>query len=209
MLDQEELSVTETVGWALHSNGVVGPITDYRLLAIVANGQVNVVEVLEKILNWIRKSGVQPALLLGPTTPFDSKSFKGIRIGWVTTPFPMDSSPSAIEFHQLDPYNLLDISLFVSTAWNGIGTSKKIVVGDFLDSVFASHNSSETLFTFLSRLKGQAAAGGRTAILVVNEGIHERWKMEILRRFADVVIDVDGTGPIKTELSRNHDAFIP
>jgi archaellum biogenesis ATPase FlaH len=85
----------------------------------------------------------------------------------------------------------LEISLFIEKNISNHGAREFIVVGDFLDNVLcaAGADSLDAFFSFYCQLAARVKRDGRTALLVVKEDLHDARKMEIVRRFADIIVE--------------------
>ncbi len=140
-----------------------------------------------------------PILVLGPTAPEDLETGKPNRVGWVTF---VDGTPHPTpEVEIISPDNLLEVNLFIEKAAQGDGTP--LILGDFLDNVIKSSRSPESFYSFFCQLASRVRMKKRTAILVIKEDIHDRSMVEMVKRFADVVLefrDQDNKGALSVEM---------
>ncbi len=157
-----------------HSNLNVGACNKYRLVVVCVRGNVSVRETMRSILrDIIDASGLLPVLVLGPTAHVEI----------------------------ISPDNLLEVNLFIEKALQG--QSNQVILGDFLDNIIKSTESSESFYSFFCQLASRVKLKKRTAILVIKEDIHDRPMVEIVKRFADVVLefrDQDIEGALKVEM---------
>jgi hypothetical protein len=162
---------------------------NFSLAIICVRGNVSITHIVEDLAALVKhNTGSWPLLLLGPTAPSDLKEARRCRAGWVTFLEEVDSSE---EVSIISPHSLLEISLFIEKNISNHGAREFIVVGDFLDNVLcaAGADSLDAFFSFYCQLAARVKRDGRTALLVVKEDLHDARKMEIVRRFADIIVE--------------------
>src|SRR5216683_3035705 len=101
----------------------------------------------------------------------------------------------------ISPDNLLEINLFIEKASQGEGA--QVILGDFLDNIMMSIGSPENFYSFFCQLASRVRLRKRTAILVIKEDIHEKPMVEMVKRFADIVLefrDQDNEGALTVEM---------
>ncbi len=101
----------------------------------------------------------------------------------------------------ISPDNLLEINLFIEKASQGEGA--QVILGDFLDNIMLSIGSPESFYSFFCQLASRVRLRKRTAILVIKEDIHEKPMVEMVKRFADIVLefrDQDNEGALTVEM---------
>jgi hypothetical protein len=95
----------------------------------------------------------------------------------------------------------LEINLFIEKASQGEGA--QVILGDFLDNIMMSIGSPENFYSFFCQLASRIRLRKRTAILVIKEDIHEKPMVEMVKRFADIVLefrDQDNDGALTVEM---------
>jgi hypothetical protein len=101
----------------------------------------------------------------------------------------------------ISPDNLLEINLFIEKASQGEGA--QVILGDFLDNIMMSIGSPENFYSFFCQLASRVRLRKRTAILIIKEDIHEKPMVEMVKRFADIVLefrDQDNEGALTVEM---------
>src|SRR5207253_7764174 len=76
-------------------------------------------------------------------------------------------------------------------------------LGDFLENISKSSGSSASVYSFVCQLALRVRLRKRTAILVIKEDIHEKPMVEMVKRFADIVLefrDQDNEGALTVEM---------
>lgn len=143
-----------------------------------------------------------PVLVLGPTPPEDIVvTGPATRVGWVTFVDGTAAAHPLPEVQIISPDNFLEMNLFIEKAADGEGP--QVILGDFLDNVIRSTGSSESFYSFFCQLASRMRLKKRTAVLVIKEDIHDRSMVEIVKRFADVVMefrDKDSEGVLTVEM---------
>jgi hypothetical protein len=163
-----------------------GTLDKYRLVIACVRGNVSVRETMRQLLEEaVLPCDVFPILVLGPTAPEDLETGKPNKVGWVT--FVDGTSHPSPQVEIISPDNLLEVNLFIEKAAQGDGTP--LILGDFLDNVIKSSGSPESFYSFFCQLASRVRMKKRTAILVIKEDIHDRPMVEMVKRFADVVLE--------------------
>lgn len=167
-----------------------GALDQYRLVVACVRGNVSVRETMSRLLNDVIGVIEQPpVLLLGPTAPEDLTSIPfNSKVGWVTFVdgnIQSQSQPGSAQL--ISPDNILEVNLFIEQAANG--ESSQVIIGDFLDNVIKSATSPESFYSFLCQLASRIRMKKRTAVLVIKEDIHDRPVVEMVKRFADIVLE--------------------
>jgi hypothetical protein len=173
----------------------------HRLVIVCVRGNVSVRETMRAILkNTLGPSGSKPVFLLGPTAPQDLPNSVANKTAWIT--FVDGSStghPSGVEI--IPPDNLLEVNLFIEKSVRE--SEDQVLLGDFLDNVIKTTSSPESFYSFFCQLASRVKMRQRTAILIIKEDIHEKAIVEIVKRFADVVLEVrdqDDDGSLRVEM---------
>ena len=174
----------------------------HRLVVVCVRGNVSVRETIRLILqDAIDASGLLPVLILGPTAPDDLTNGHPRRTGWVTFVDGGSLAYPSPDVEIISPDNLLEVNLFIERAVQADGNH--VILGDFLDNIIKSTASPESFYSFFCQLASRVKLKKRTAILLIKEDIHDRPMVEIVKRFADVVLefrDQDNDGTLKFEM---------
>ncbi len=187
-----------------------GALDQYRLVVACVRGNVSVRETMSRLLNDVVPETEQPpVLVLGPTAPEDLPGISpNARVGWVTfvdgntqSQAQSESGPGCAQV--ISPDNLLEVNLFIEQAANGGADATQLILGDFLDNIIKSSSSPESFYSFLCQLASRVKMKKRTAVLVIKEDIHERAIVEMVKRFADIVLefrDQEDKGALSVEM---------
>ncbi len=179
-----------------------GTLDQYRIVVACVRGNVSVKETMTRILkNAVGPCSTIPTLVLGPTAPEDITTGQPGRIGWVTFVDGTSAAHPSPEVQIISPDNLLEVNLFIEKAAEGGGN--QLILGDFLDNIIKSTRSPESFYSFFCQLASRVRLKKRTAILVIKEDIHEKPMVEMVKRFADVVMefrDQDNKGLLTVEM---------
>jgi hypothetical protein len=172
-----------------------GTLDKYCLVVACVRGNVSIQETMRRLLkDAVGHSEILPTLVLGPTAPEDLNLGSNNRIGWVT--FMNGPSHPSPQVEIISPDNLLEVNLFIEKAAQEDGN--QLILGDFLDNVIMSAVSPESFYSFFCQLASRLRLKKRTAVLVIKEDIHDRAVVEMVKRFADIVLelrdqDIEGT----------------
>lgn len=179
-----------------------GTLDQYRLVVVCVRGNVSVKETMSLILKEaIGPDGPSPTLVLGPTAPEDISPAHQGRIGWITFIDGTSAAHPSTDVEIISPDNLLEVNLFIEKSTQGEGT--QVILGDFLDNIIMSTGSPESFYSFFCQLASRVRLRKRTAILVIKEDIHEKPMIEMVKRFADIVLefrDQDNEGALTVEM---------
>ena len=171
-----------------------GTLDKYRLVIACVRGNVSVRETMRRLLaEAIEPADSLPVLILGPTAPEDLETGQNNPVGWVT--FVDGTSHPSPEVEIISPDNLLELNLFIEKVAQADG---QLILGDFLDNIIKTSGSPESFYSFFCQLASRVRLKKRTAVLVIKEDIHDRSTVEMVKRFADIVLefrdrDRDGT----------------
>src|SRR2546425_5456953 len=165
-----------------------GTLSKYRLVIACVRGNVSVKETMRLILrDIVEPSDSLPTLVLGPTSPDEFESYRSSRVGWVTFVDGNSLAHPSDGVEIISPDNLLEVNLFIERA--GQGEGKQLILGDFLDNIIKTSGSPESFYSFFCQLASRVRMKKRTAILVIKEDIHDKTIVEMVKRFADVVLE--------------------
>jgi hypothetical protein len=179
-----------------------GTLDQYRLVVVCVRGNVSVRETMSLILKEaIGNEGPSPTLVLGPTAPEDITTDTTGRVGWITFVDGTSMAHPSTDVEIISPDNLLEVNLFIEKASQAEGG--QVILGDFLDNIMKSIGSPESFYSFFCQLTSRVRLRKRTAILVIKEDIHEKSMVEMVKRFADIVLefrDQDNEGALSVEM---------
>ncbi|OLD14015.1 MAG: hypothetical protein AUI93_00055 [Crenarchaeota archaeon 13_1_40CM_3_52_10] len=179
-----------------------GTLDQYRLVVVCVKGNVSVKETMSLILKEaIGPDGPCPTLVLGPTAPEELSTDWTGKVGWITFVDGTSIAHPSTDVEIISPDNLLEVNLFIEKAAQGDGS--QIILGDFLDNIIKSIGSPESFYSFFCQLASRIRLRKRTAILVIKEDIHEKSMVEMVKRFADIVLefrDQDNEGALSVEM---------
>ncbi len=162
-----------------------GTLDKYRLVIACVRGNVSVRETMRRLLTEaIEPAASAPVLILGPTAPEDLQTGQNNPVGWVT--FVNGTSHPSPDVEIISPDNLLELNLFIEKVAQADG---QLILGDFLDNIIMTSGSPESFYSFFCQLASRVRLKKRTAVLVIKEDIHERSTVEMVKRFADVVLE--------------------
>jgi hypothetical protein len=169
---------------ALFLHGLKKPIDQYSVIAILINGNIGAEKVIHDLMSRLEGRGV-PILLLGPTAPTQLSLPKNAKIGWVTT----ISGVPKMEYPILSPEDPSRVSIFLNKALKTLPQgSRAVILGDFLDNMIPQMNES-LFYKYYSDLASAARVLNYTVVFVVKADIHSEVDVNVVRRFADVIIE--------------------
>jgi hypothetical protein len=169
---------------ALFLKGLKKPIDQYRVLAILIRGDIGAEDVTRDLMSRLEPR-CAPILLLGPTAPTQLSLPKEAKIGWVTTV----SGVSKLDYPILSPEDPTTVSMFLSRALGTLSTdAKPVILGDFLDNLIP-HMDERLFHKYYSDLASAARVSGHTVVFIVNADIHSEVEINVVKRFADVIIE--------------------
>ncbi len=135
----------------------------------------------------IQPSESLPTLVLGPTSPDEFESHQRSRVAWVTFVDGNSIAHLSEGVEIISPDNLFEVNLFIEKA--GQGEGNQLILGDFLDNIIKTSSSPESFYSFFCQLATRVRLRKRTAIFVIKEDIHDKPIVEMVKRFADVVLE--------------------
>jgi len=169
---------------ALFLKGLKKPIDQYRVLAILIKGNIGAEDVTRDLMSRLEPR-CAPILLLGPTAPTQLPIPKEAKIGWVTTV----SGVSSLDYPILPPEDPTAVSMFLAKT---LGTlpkdAKPVILGDFLDNMIP-HMDESLFYKYYSDLASAARVSDHTVIFIANADIHSEVEINVVKRFADVIIE--------------------
>jgi hypothetical protein len=169
---------------ALFLHGLKKPIDQYRVLAIIIKGNIGAEKVIHDLMSRLDPR-CEPILLLGPTAPTQLSLSKKMKIGWVTTV----SGVSDPEYSILSPEDPSMVTIFLTKTLDALPEDKKpVILGDFLDNMIP-HMDEGLFYKYYSDLASAARILNHTVVFVVKADIHSDVIINIVKRFADVIIE--------------------
>jgi hypothetical protein len=169
---------------ALFLHGLKKPINQYRVLAILIKGNIGAENVIHDIVSRL-DARCAPILLLGPTAPTQLIPPEKAKIGWVTT----ISGVSKPEYPVLSPEDPSMVSVFLNKTLETVPEGMKpVVLGDFLDNMIP-HMDESLFYKYYSDLASAARISNYTVVFVVKADIHREVDINVVKRFADVIIE--------------------
>jgi len=169
---------------ALFLHGLKKPIDKYRVLAILIGGNIGAETVIQDLMSRL-ENRCAPILLLGPTAPTQLFFPKEAKIGWVTT----FSGVSELGYPILSPEDPSRVSIFLTKTLEAASEGMRpVVLGDFLDNMIP-HMDEELFYKYYSDLASAARVLNHTVVFVVKADIHREVDINVIKRFADVIIE--------------------
>ena len=169
---------------ALFLKGLKKPIDQYRVLVILIKGNIGAEDVTRDLLSRLEPR-CAPILLLGPTAPTQLPLPKEAKIGWVTTV----SGVSKLDYPILSPEDPTTVSMFLSRTLGTLSTdARPVILGDFLDNLIP-HMDERLFHKYYSDLASAVRVSDHTAVFIVNADIHSKVDVNVVKRFADVIIE--------------------
>jgi len=169
---------------AFSLHGLKKPIDQYRVLALLIRGNIGAENVIQDLMSRLEPKGAH-ILLLGPTGPMQLSLPENVRIGWVTGV----SALSEPDYPILPPEDPSRVSVFLTKTLETLpGKVKPVILGDFLDNMIP-HMSDSTFYRFYSDLASTARMLNYTVVFVVKADIHREVNINVVKRFADVIIE--------------------
>ena len=168
---------------ALFLKGLKKPIDQYGVLAILIRN-IGAEDVTRDLMSRLGPR-CTPILLLGPTAPTQLSLPKGARIGWVTTV----SGVSNLEYPILPPEDPTAVSMFLTRTLEALPEdAQPVILGDFLDNMIP-HMDEGLFYKYYSDLASAARVLDHTVVFIVNADIHSEVEVNVVKRFADVIIE--------------------
>jgi hypothetical protein len=169
---------------ALSLHGLKKPIDRYRVLAIIIRGNIGAEDIIHNLMTRLEPR-CAPILLLGPTAPMQLQTSDTVKIAWITA---VSDVPSQ-KFTTLTPEEPSRISIFLTKTLETLPSEvKPVILGDFLDNMIP-HMSESTFYKFYSDLASTARSLNYTIIFIVKADIHSEVEINVVKRFADVIIE--------------------
>ena len=169
---------------ALFLHGLKKPIDQYSVIAILIKGNIGAEKVVHDLISRL-EAKCTPILLLGPTAPTQLSLPKDAKIGWVTT----ISGVSELEYSILSPEDPSMVSVFLNNTLQTLPEkSRHVVLGDFLDNMIP-HMDESLFYKYYSDLASAARILNYTIVFVVKADIHPEVDINVVKRFADVIIE--------------------
>jgi hypothetical protein len=169
---------------ALFLHGLKKPIDQYSVIAILIKGNIGAEKVVHDIMSRL-EGRCTPILLLGPTSPTQLNLPKDAKLGWVTT----ISGVSELEYSILSPEDPSMVSVFLTKTLKSLPeNSKTIILGDFLDNMIPQMDES-LFYKYYSDIASAARILNYTVVFIVNADIHSEVNINVVKRFADVIIE--------------------
>jgi len=169
---------------ALFLKGLKKPIDQYRVVAILLRGNIGAPNVTRDVLSHLEPACV-PVLLLGPTAPMQLSLPHGVRVGWVTGV----SGPSKLDYPLLPPEDPTAVSVFLTKTLDALPKDVvPVILGDFLDNMLP-HMDESLFYKYYADQASAARVANRTMIPIVHVDIHRQVDVEVVKRFADVIIE--------------------
>jgi hypothetical protein len=107
------------------------------------------------------------------------------KIGWVTTV----SGVSKLDYPILPPEDPTAVSMFLTKTLEALPQdAKPVILGDFLDNMIP-HMDESLFYKYYCDLASAARVSNHTAVFIVNADIHSEVEVNVVKRFADVIIE--------------------
>jgi hypothetical protein len=169
---------------ALFLKGLKKPIDQYRVVAILLDGNVGAENVTHDVLSHLEPTCV-PVLLLGPTAPTELSLPPEAKVAWVTGM----SGTSKLDVPVLPPEDPTAVSVFLTKTLGALPESTKpVILGDFLDNMIP-HMDEGVFHKYYSEQASGARVSNHTLIPILSVDIHREVEVNVVKRFADVIIE--------------------
>jgi hypothetical protein len=169
---------------ALFTYGLRRPLNEYRVIAITIQGDIGTELVIDELLSNLDEQW-SPVVMLGPTSPTEITVPQRAKLAWV-------SNLSGVTEHHytlLSPSNPTEVNIFISEAMKSTSAGKTlIIIGDFMDNMIP-FMKDESFFRYYSELASRIKVLNHTAVFIVKSDIHSDVTINVVKRFADVVIE--------------------
>jgi hypothetical protein len=179
--------VGEILSFATHAlflKGLEKPIDQYRVLAILLKGNIGAKNITHDVLSHLEPTCV-PVLLLGPTAPMQLSLPHEAKVAWITAV----SGSSELDYPVLSPEDPTAVSVFLAKTLDALPKdAKPVILGDFLDNMLP-HMDESLFYKYYSDQASAARVSNRTLIPIVNVDIHREVDVNVVKRFADVIIE--------------------
>ncbi len=169
---------------ALALHGLKKPIDQYRVLAVLIRGNIGAENIIQDLVSSLEPRCV-PILVLGPTAPTQLSLSGKAKISWVTTV----SGASELEYPILSPEDPSMVNVFLTKTLEALPEDKRpVILGDFLDNMIPQMDES-LFYKYYSDLASAARIKNHTVVFVVKADIHGEKEINVVKRFADVIIE--------------------
>lgn len=169
---------------ALFTYGLRKPLDQYRVVAITIQGDIATELIINEILTKIEEKW-RPIVLLGPTSPTQIVMPRGLKLGWVTSL----SGLAGTDYTVLSPANPSDVNIFLSSGMREVSNGHlPVLIGDFLDNMIPLMRE-DTFYKYYSELASRIKLLNQTAVFIIKSDIHPEVAVNIVKRFADVIIE--------------------
>ena len=169
---------------ALFTYGLRRPLEEYRVIAISIQGDISTELVVNELVSKLDEKW-RPILVLGPTSPTEIKVPPAARVGWVTS----ISGIAGQAYSILPPGNPSEVNIFISDAVKATPPGQTpIIIGDFMDNMIPLMKE-DAFFRYYSDLASRVKVMNETAVFIVKSDIHSEVTVNVVKRFADVIIE--------------------
>jgi hypothetical protein len=169
---------------ALFLHGLKKPIDQYRVLTILIQGNIGAENVINDLVSRLDPR-CAPILMIGPTAPTQLSLSREVKMGWVTT-VPGVTEQSHLIISPEDPSM---VNVFLNKTLKTVPEdAKPVVLGDFLDNIIP-HMDESLFYKYYSDLASSARVLHHTIVFIVKADIHRDVDINIIKRFADVIIE--------------------
>ena len=169
---------------AMSLRGLKKPIDQYRVLAILIKGNIGAENIIQDLMSRLEPR-CAPILLLGPTAPTQLSLSKKDKVGWVTTL----SGVSKREHSVLSAEDPSMVSVFITKTLEALPQDKSpVILRDFLDNMIP-HMTESVFYKYYSDMVSAARISEHTLVFVVKADIHNEVNINVVKRFADVIIE--------------------
>lgn len=169
---------------ALFLHGLRRPIDHYGVITILISGNIGADKVIHDVISRL-ETRCTPILLLGPTVPTRLSMPEGTKVGWVAS----ISGVSDIGHAILPPEDPTNVRVFLSKTIESLPEGQQpVIVGDFLDNMIPLMDEG-SFYRYYSDLASGSKVMGYTIVFIVKADIHPEVDINIVKRFADVIIE--------------------
>jgi hypothetical protein len=169
---------------ALFLHGLKKPIEQYNVIAILIKGNIGAEKVIQDLMSRLEVR-CAPILLLGPTAPTQLSLPKDAKIGWIAT----ISGVSELKYPILSPEDPSMVTVFLHKTLKTVPEDRRpVILGDFLDNMIP-HMDEGLFYKYYSDLASAARILNYTVVFVVKGDIHSEVDINVVKRFADVIIE--------------------
>jgi hypothetical protein len=169
---------------ALFTYGLRKPLDQYRVIAITIQGDIATELIMNEVLTKIEEKW-RPIVLLGPTSPTQIAMPRGLKVGWVTSL----SGITSPDYTVLPPANPSEVNIFLGTTMKEVSNGHlPVLIGDFLDNMIPLMRE-DTFYKYYSELASRIQLLNHTAVFIIKSDIHPEVAVNIVKRFADVIIE--------------------